>query len=88
MHAFSCRTRNKSIFDRQKLPPNPSLTWSVGGSLALQVLTMIVPGLRNFLGVTSLSLVDAAVIGASAVLPFITNEARKLSKTKAIDDKG
>jgi Ca2+-transporting ATPase len=87
MHAFSCRSRDRSIFDRQKLPPNPALTWSVGGSLALQVLTMIVPGMRNFLGLTSLSLFDAAVIGASAVLPFITNEARKLTKTKAIEDR-
>jgi Ca2+-transporting ATPase len=41
---------------------------------------MVVPGLRNFLGVTPLSLVDAAVIGASAVLPFIGNEAIKLAK--------
>jgi Ca2+-transporting ATPase len=86
LHAFSCRSKQKSIFDRQKLPANPSLTWSVGGSLALQVLTMVVPGLRNFLGVTSLGLVDAAVIGATAVLPFLTNEARKLSKTDANED--
>jgi Ca2+-transporting ATPase len=87
MHAFSCRSKHKSIFDRQKMPANPALTWSVGGSLALQVLTMVIPGLRNFLGVTSLNLVDAAVIGASAVLPFLTNEARKLSKPKKIEDK-
>jgi Ca2+-transporting ATPase len=80
MHAFSCRSRDKSIFSRQQLPPNPSLSWAVGGSLVLQVLTMFVPGLRNFLGVTRLSLMDAAVIGTSAVLPFIANEARKLAK--------
>ncbi len=80
MHAFSCRSRNRSIFDRQQLPPNPALSWSVGGSLALQVLTMMVPGLRNFLGVTRLSLMDTAVIGLSSVMPFIINEARKLAK--------
>ncbi|MGD8646148.1 MAG: HAD-IC family P-type ATPase [Desulfobacterales bacterium] len=80
LHAFSCRSKHKSIFDRQHLPANPSLNWAVGSSLVLQVLTMVVPGLRNFLGVTPLSLVDAAVIGASAVLPFIGNEARKLAK--------
>jgi Ca2+-transporting ATPase len=81
LHAFSCRSRHKSIFDRQQLPPNPSLSWAVGGSLVLQILTMIVPGLRNFLGVTPLSLLDAAVIGASSVLPFVANEARKLTQT-------
>jgi Ca2+-transporting ATPase len=81
LHAFSCRSKHKSIFDRrQQLPPNPSLNWAVGGSLALQVLTMMVPGLRNFLGVTALNLTDTAVIGASAVLPFVVNEARKLAK--------
>jgi Ca2+-transporting ATPase len=80
LHAFSCRSKHKSIFDRQQLPANPALNWAVGGSLALQVLTMIVPGLRNFLGITPLSLVDTAVIGASAVLPLLTNEARKLAK--------
>jgi Ca2+-transporting ATPase len=80
MHAFSCRSRDKSIFDRQQLPPNPALSWAVGGSLALQVLTMFVPGLRNFLGVTRLSLMDVAIIGLSSVLPFVANEARKLAK--------
>jgi Ca2+-transporting ATPase len=85
MHAFSCRSKHTSIFDRQKLPPNPSLAWSVGGSLALQVLTMIVPGLRSFLGVTSLGLFDAAVIGASSLLPFVAIEARKLAKSKAVE---
>jgi len=80
LHAFSCRSNHKSIFDRQHLPANPALNWAVGGSLVLQALTMVVPGLRNFLGVTPLSLIDAAVIGAASLLPFFTNEARKLAK--------
>jgi Ca2+-transporting ATPase len=87
LHAFSCRSRHKSIFNRHHLPPNPSLNWAVGGSLALQVLTMFVPGLRNFLGVTSLSILDTAVIGASSVLPFIINEARKLAQNTANEEK-
>ena len=80
LHAFSCRSNHKSLFDRQHLPPNPALNWAVGGSLILQILTMIVPGLRNFLGVTPLSLIDAAVAGAGALLPFFANEARKLAR--------
>jgi Ca2+-transporting ATPase len=79
LHAFSCRSRHKGIFNRQHMPSNPSLNWAVGGSLVLQILTMIVPRLRNFLGVTALSLADAAVIGGTALLPFFANEARKLS---------
>ena len=85
LHAFSCRSRHNSIFDRQHLPANPALNWAVGGSLVLQLLTMIVPGLRNFLGVTSLGIVDAAVIGASSVLPFFANETRKLAKSTAVE---
>ena len=83
LHAFSCRSDHRSIFNRQHLPPNPALNWAVGGSLALQVLTLIVPGLRNFLGVTPLSLIDAAVLGTSAMLPFLVNETRKLAKPVA-----
>jgi Ca2+-transporting ATPase len=88
LHAFSCRSRHNSIFDRQRLPANPALNWAVGGSLLLQILTMIVPGLRNFLGVTSLGLIDAAVIGASAVLPFLANEACKLANRNRNEVKG
>jgi Ca2+-transporting ATPase len=86
LHAFSCRSNHKSIFDRQHLPANPALTWAVGGSLVLQILTMIVPGLRNFLGVTPLSMVDAAVIGTSALMPFFANEARKLVKPNIAEE--
>jgi hypothetical protein len=47
---------------------------------------MVVPALRRFLGVTPLNLVDAAVIGATAVGPFIANELSKLTMRKSKPD--
>jgi hypothetical protein len=47
---------------------------------------MVVPALRRFLGVTPLNLIDAAVIGATAIGPFVANELRKLAKQKSKPD--
>ena len=78
LHAFSCRSEHHSLLGRKHPAANPYLNAAVGGSLALQLLTMIIPGLRGFLGLTPPTIVDAAVIGASALLPFAANESRKL----------
>ncbi|MFI5304682.1 MAG: HAD-IC family P-type ATPase, partial [Nitrospiria bacterium] len=72
LHALSCRSEK-----RQKLPPNPYLSAAVGGSLALQILVLAVPGVRSLLGITPISLIDGVVIGGSALLPLIVNEATK-----------
>jgi len=77
LHAISCRSETRGIFSKERPPSNPYLDLAVGGSLALQVLTMLVPGLRNFLGVVRPSLFDAALIGAGAALPLVINESRK-----------
>jgi len=78
LHAFSCRSEHHSLLGRKHPPTNPTLNVAVGGSLALQLLTMVVPGLRGFLGLAPPAIVDAAVIGASSLLPFLANESRKL----------
>jgi len=83
LHAISCRSETHGIFDRNGVPSNPYLNLAVGGSLALQVLTMVVPGLRSFLGVVRPNLFDTAVIGASAILPLVINEGRK--KKRKVD---
>jgi Ca2+-transporting ATPase len=69
------------------LPPNPYLTWAVGGSLALQGLTLFIPGLRNILNLTPVGLLDGLVIGGAALLPLAVNEATKsMTRTTAEDD--
>jgi Ca2+-transporting ATPase len=86
LHAYSSRSETRSVFDKERLPTNNYLNVAVGGSIALQLLTMVVPALRRFLGVTPLNLIDAAVIGATAIGPFVANELRKLAKQKSKPD--
>ncbi|MCM2359970.1 MAG: cation-transporting P-type ATPase [Geobacteraceae bacterium] len=77
LHALSCRSETVTMYDSARLPPNRYLSWALGGSFALQALTLAVPGLRRFLGVTPVTLMDGLVIGGSAVLPLVVNEATK-----------
>ncbi|MHC1728212.1 MAG: cation-translocating P-type ATPase [Syntrophobacteraceae bacterium] len=77
LHAISCRSERHSIFGKEKLPPNKYLNLALGGSLAIQLLTMFVPGLRALLGTTPMGPADAVVTGISAVVPLLINEARK-----------
>ena len=77
LHALSCRSERRRIFDKNGPPPNNYLRLAVGGSLALQVLTMVIPGLRSFLGLTPLSLLDTAIVGASSLAPLVINESTK-----------
>ena len=77
LHAISCRSEKVSIYDKEKLPPNKYLTLALGGSLGLQLLTFVVPGLRNLLGLAPISLFDGAIIGISSILPLLVNEATR-----------
>lgn len=77
IHAISCRSNKHTIYDRENLPPNRALTLALGGSLALQALTFVVPGLKGLLGVGNVDAVDLLVIGGSSVAPLLLNEATK-----------
>ncbi len=88
LHALSCRSEKHSLFAGKQPPPNKYLALAVGGSLALQALTVIIPGLRNFLGIAPLGLLDAVVVGASALLPLAINESTKTGAGRSSDEKG
>ena len=77
LHALSCRSERHSVFGKDRLPPNNYLKAAIGGSLAMQTAAALVPGLRQFLGIGPIGLIDGVVIGASALLPFVINEATK-----------
>lgn len=76
LHTFSCRSDQQSIF-AGTLPSNPLLNVAVLGSIALQVVAILVPGLRAILGMAPIGLVDAAVIAGTSVLPLLLNEVTK-----------
>jgi Ca2+-transporting ATPase len=77
LHAVTCRSETHSIFSQDSLPPNPYLTYALGGSALLQILTFAVPGLKSLLGLTPISLLDGLVIGGSILAPFVINEQTK-----------
>jgi Ca2+-transporting ATPase len=77
LHALSCRSEQHSLFGQERLPSNPYLNVALGTSLGLQALTLLIPGLRAFLGLTPIGLIDAAVIGGTALLPLVVNETTK-----------
>jgi Ca2+-transporting ATPase len=83
LHSLSSRSETHSLFDKERLSPNPHLNLALGVSLSLQVLTVLIPGLRQLLGTTPLSLLDSLVIGASAVVPLLINESTKKASLPA-----
>jgi Ca2+-transporting ATPase len=74
LHAFSCRSESRQLFGGQKLPRNRYLDLAIGGSLALQLLTMVLPPLRAFLGLAVMNPFDVAVAGGSALLSRALND--------------
>jgi Ca2+-transporting ATPase len=76
LHALSCRSERRSVFNGG-LQTNPYLNVALGTSIGLQVLTLLLPGLRSFLGLAPIGILDAAVIGGSTLLPLAVNEAAK-----------
>jgi Ca2+-transporting ATPase len=77
LHAISHRSETHSIFDAERLAPNKYLTIALTSSLAVQSLTLVVPGLRSFLGMGPLSPLDMVVTVGSAIAPLLINEATK-----------
>lgn len=77
LHALSCRSEKRSIFDKEKQAPNKYLTFAVVASLGFQVLTLLVPGLRSLLGTTPITVLDGAIIGTTSVVPLLITEASK-----------
>jgi Ca2+-transporting ATPase len=77
VHALSCRSEETTVFDRSGTTSNPYLIAAVGGSLALQFLTLFVPGLRSLLGTTRLSFTDMLAAGLGALGSFLISETAK-----------
>ena len=77
LHSVACRSQRQGIFSQQKLPPNRYLALALAGSFALQFLSLALPGLRKLLNVTTVNLLDSAVIAGSALLPLMLHETAK-----------
>jgi P-type Ca2+ transporter type 2C len=86
LHALSCRSETHRVLSVEPLPPNRYLNLALLGSLTLQALALVVPGLRRLLGIAPIGLLDALVIGGSALFPLVINEASKSLETKTVGD--
>jgi Ca2+-transporting ATPase len=76
LHALSCRSATRR-WGTNALPPNRYLAIALAGSLGLQFLSALVPGLRTLLHIAPISWLDSAVISAAAFLPLLLNEGTK-----------
>ncbi len=77
LHAISHRSETHSIYDVERLAPNRYLNIALTGSLGVQAMTMVVPGLRAFLGLGPLGPLDLLVTVGTAIAPLLINEATK-----------
>jgi Ca2+-transporting ATPase len=84
LHALSCRSEKHRIYDKEKLPPNRYLDAALAGSAAFQGLAMVVPGLRNLLGLAPIGLAGWLVVGGTSVAPLLINEATKKSRRERL----
>ncbi|MBB4189342.1 Ca2+-transporting ATPase [Sinorhizobium terangae] len=77
LHAITCRSSTRSVFDRGSSPANPALTGILAGSVAAQSAALFVPGIRRLLGLAPLGILDAGIMLAGGTLPFAIAEVRK-----------
>jgi P-type Ca2+ transporter type 2C len=76
LHALTYRSTGRAGETGQPTN-NPTLPSIVGGSMVAQFAAMLLPGVRNLLGVAPIDVLDAAAMVVGGVLPFLVNEARK-----------
>jgi P-type Ca2+ transporter type 2C len=77
LQAYSCRSESRVVSNSGPLKANPYLHLAVGGSLVLQLLSVLSPALRRLLGTAPLQLIDLLTIAGGAVVPFVINESTK-----------
>jgi P-type Ca2+ transporter type 2C len=79
LHAWSTRSETHTIFDRTQLNQNKWLPIAVGGTMGLQVVANLIPGVRRVLGTVPLSPADWGVALTAAIGPFLINELTKVA---------
>ena len=82
LHTFSCRSETHRWFDPRPLPRNAYVEVAIAGSLVLQILPLVLPGLGQLLTVVPLEARDYLVITLAALLPLLINEMTKSPATR------
>jgi Ca2+-transporting ATPase len=84
LHALAYRSSRRSVFELGGLSSSPRLLGIIGGSLAAQLAAMLVPGVRNALGVAPIGLLDAMAMAAGGLAPFLISEAGRAKGTAPV----
>jgi len=84
LHTFSCRSESRRWLSFKPLPRNPYVEAAIAGSLALQLLPLVLPGLGQLLKVVPLEGKDYWIIALAALLPLLINESTKSTGTSPI----
>ena len=84
LHAYGCRSDAGGALNVLKRPRNRRLDLAIGGSVALQLLACVIPGLRSLLGMTRIDALDALAIVAGAVTPYLLNDGFKPAPPAAL----
>jgi P-type Ca2+ transporter type 2C len=77
LHALTYRSDGAPVRTGSSILPTV-----IGASLVAQAAAMLVPGLRNVLGVDALDIFDATAMMAGGILPFFVNAARKTQRVQ------
>jgi Ca2+-transporting ATPase len=77
LHALSCRSDHRTVLSRSEVPANRALDLALLGSLGLQALTLILPGLRGLLGTATIDVLDGLVSAGVYYYPSRSTRARK-----------
>jgi Ca2+-transporting ATPase len=81
LYALNCRANGPGTADTAgRRPPNRALTGALAASFALQGAGLLVPGLRRFLGIAPLGLLDIGVMLGAGLLPYFANRAWRASR--------
>ena len=76
LHALACRSDRRSVLPgAPPLARNPWLELALPASGALQLATMLLPPLRNLLGLAPVGPLEIGLVVAGSVLPLLLNDA-------------
>jgi Ca2+-transporting ATPase len=77
LHAISCRSTQHGIFRPGEIQPNPYLTKTLVISGAAQAAALLIPGLRQLMGIARLDPTSILIGAAAGVAPFLIRELQK-----------
>lgn len=84
LHAISCRSTRQGVFGPGALPANPYLTRTLVASGIAQAGAMLIPRLRQVMGIAPLDPASALIAAAAGIAPFVIRELGKLKSAPVV----